>query len=87
MAAAAQVVVDDESTAKELLERGQLTRRVTLIPLNKVRLPQAVPVDRGPVRMRMHAYMEALPMSHECQQRLMPAGTLHACMAAFSTGQ
>ena len=33
-----QVVVDDEKTGKALLERGQLRRRVTLIPLNKVRL-------------------------------------------------
>ena len=32
-----QVVVDDEKTGKALLERGQLRRRVTLIPLNKVR--------------------------------------------------
>ena len=30
-------VVDDEKTGKALLERGQLRRRVTLIPLNKVR--------------------------------------------------
>ena len=28
---------DDEKTGKALLERGQLRRRVTLIPLNKVR--------------------------------------------------
>lgn len=36
LVAAAQVVVDDETTAKDLLERGRLTRRVTIIPLNKV---------------------------------------------------
>ena len=30
------VVVDDETTAKKLLERGQLTNRVTFIPLNKI---------------------------------------------------
>ncbi|KAL6754645.1 structural maintenance of chromosomes protein 2 [Haematococcus lacustris] len=31
-----QVVVDDEGTAKQLLEKGRLTKRVTIIPLNKV---------------------------------------------------
>jgi structural maintenance of chromosome 2 len=30
------VVVDNEETAKALLERGQLRRRVTIIPLNKI---------------------------------------------------
>lgn len=33
----AQVVVDTDQTAKALLERGQLTKRVTIIPLNQVR--------------------------------------------------
>lgn len=32
-----QVVVDSDQTAKALLERGQLTKRVTIIPLNQVR--------------------------------------------------
>jgi hypothetical protein len=31
-----QVVVDSDATAKALLERGQLTKRVTIIPLNQV---------------------------------------------------
>ncbi|GAX82646.1 hypothetical protein CEUSTIGMA_g10072.t1 [Chlamydomonas eustigma] len=31
-----QVVVSDELTAKELLEKGKLAKRVTIIPLNKV---------------------------------------------------
>jgi len=31
-----QVVVEDERTGAELLKHGQLKRRVTLIPLNKV---------------------------------------------------
>jgi structural maintenance of chromosome 2 len=31
-----QVVVDNEHTAKDLLERGRLTKRITIIPLNKV---------------------------------------------------
>lgn len=35
--ACAQVVVDTDQTAKALLERGQLTKRVTIIPLNQVR--------------------------------------------------
>lgn len=30
------VVVDNENTASQLLERGQLRRRVTIIPLNKI---------------------------------------------------
>ena len=29
-------MVDNEVTAKELLEKGKLTKRVTIIPLNKV---------------------------------------------------
>ena len=33
---APQIVVDNEVTAKELLEKGKLTKRVTIIPLNKV---------------------------------------------------
>ena len=32
-----QVVVDDAQTAKSLLERGGLRKRVTIIPLDKVR--------------------------------------------------
>ncbi len=31
-----QVVVDDELTAKALLQKGSLRRRVTIIPLNKI---------------------------------------------------
>ena len=31
-----QVVVDDELTAKALLQKGSLRRRVTVIPLNKI---------------------------------------------------
>jgi len=34
-AAGVQVVVDNERTAKSLLERGALTKRVTIIPLNQ----------------------------------------------------
>ena len=30
------VVVDTEKTGKQLLERGQLQRKVTFIPLNKI---------------------------------------------------
>ena len=33
-----QVVVDSERTAQALLSRGQLRNRVTIIPLNKVRI-------------------------------------------------
>ena len=32
-----QVVVDSHESAKALLDRGQLTKRVTIIPLNQVR--------------------------------------------------
>ena len=35
-----QVVVDDEKTGKALLDKGKLTRRVTLVPLNKIRAPK-----------------------------------------------
>ncbi|KXZ47638.1 hypothetical protein GPECTOR_34g797 [Gonium pectorale] len=38
-----QVVVDDDATGKELLTRGQLRRRTTIIPLNKVSYPQMHP--------------------------------------------
>ena len=31
-----QVVVEDEVTAKEIIEKGRLNKRVTIIPLNKV---------------------------------------------------
>ena len=31
-----QLVVEDEETGKELLKNGQLKRRVTIIPLNKI---------------------------------------------------
>ncbi len=34
-----QVVVDTEQTGKELLEKGKLRQRVTIIPLNKACLP------------------------------------------------
>jgi hypothetical protein len=34
-----QVVVDSHESAKALLDRGQLTKRVTIIPLNQVRQP------------------------------------------------
>lgn len=30
------VVVDDENTGKQLLQNGDLQRRVTIIPLNKI---------------------------------------------------
>lgn len=30
-----QIVVDNEVTASELLQKGKLTKRVTIIPLNK----------------------------------------------------
>jgi len=31
-----QVVVDNEKTAKELIEKGNLTKRITLVPLNNI---------------------------------------------------
>ncbi len=30
------MVVDSEATGKQLLEKGELKRRVTIIPLNKI---------------------------------------------------
>lgn len=36
------VVVDTENTGKELLQKGDLRRRVTIIPLNKIQ-PNTVP--------------------------------------------
>jgi hypothetical protein len=49
-AAAAQVVVDSHESAKALLDRGQLTKRVTIIPLNQVRhdLGTAALLPAGP---------------------------------------
>ena len=41
-----QVVVDDEGTAKELLEKGKLSKRVTIIPLNKVQYSSLSPATR-----------------------------------------
>jgi structural maintenance of chromosome 2 len=46
------VVVQDERVGKDLLEKGQLKKRVTLIPLNKVDprvFPRDVPSDPIPV--------------------------------------
>ncbi|OQR67739.1 structural maintenance of chromosomes protein 2-like [Tropilaelaps mercedesae] len=42
-----QVIVDTDETAKELLKHGRLQRRVTIIPLNKIR---GVDVDKGRLR-------------------------------------
>lgn len=36
------VVVDTETTGKQLLQNGELRRRVTIIPLNKIQ-PNVVP--------------------------------------------
>ena len=33
-----QVIVDTEVTSKALIDRGQLTRRYTIIPINKVQI-------------------------------------------------
>ncbi|KAF6256242.1 structural maintenance of chromosomes protein 2 [Scenedesmus sp. NREL 46B-D3] len=38
-----QVVVDSHESAKALLDRGQLSKRVTIIPLNQVRYQEAHP--------------------------------------------
>ena len=43
------VVVDDEVTGKKLLKNGKLKRRVTIIPLNKIR---ARKIDPATVRCR-----------------------------------
>ena len=40
-----QVIVDDETTGMLLLSKGQLQRRVTLIPLSKIR-PNVIPADK-----------------------------------------
>ena len=40
-----QVIVDDEQTGMLLLSKGQLQRRVTLIPLTKIQ-PRPIPADR-----------------------------------------
>lgn len=42
-----QVIVDTDETAKQLLKNGRLQRRVTIIPLNKIR---GSDVDRGRLR-------------------------------------
>ncbi len=43
-----QVVVEDDSTAKDLLSKGQLQRRTTIIPLNKVRTHHSPEGQRDP---------------------------------------
>jgi structural maintenance of chromosome 2 len=40
------VVVQDERVGKDLLEKGRLKKRVTLIPLNKVE-PRIIPAQVG----------------------------------------
>lgn len=40
------VVVDNEITGKELLQRGRLKRRVTMIPLNKIAAEGLISAER-----------------------------------------
>jgi structural maintenance of chromosome 2 len=51
------VVVQDERVGKDLLEKGQLKKRVTLIPLNKVDprvFPRDVPSNLFPVLITLY---------------------------------
>merc|ERR1719162_7735 len=67
------VIVDNEETAKALLQRGQLRKRVTIIPLNKinsrsipaatVRAAQQVMPDGGEV----HSALQIVGYEHELQ--------------------
>lgn len=70
-----QVVVDNEQTGKLLLQKGQLKRRVTIIPLNKIshnvidsgRMKKARDVaksQRGNVSLHSRHYPSRFPISH-----------------------
>lgn len=49
------VIVDTENTGKQLLQNGDLRRRVTIIPLNKIQ-PHTVPprVQQAAARLVSH---------------------------------
>ncbi len=52
------VVVDTEETGKSLLQKGQLKRRYTIIPLNKI-VSRTIPNDKekkAVALVRCHAY-------------------------------
>ena len=56
------IVVDTEQTGKKLLTNGQLKRRVTIIPLNKVagRSIEAEKIRRAEQLVRTFSYMRSL---------------------------
>lgn len=51
------VVVDTESTGKQLLQNGDLRRRVTIIPLNKIQAHAVPPrVQQAAARLVCHFF-------------------------------
>lgn len=69
------VVVDDERTASQLLERGRLRKRVTIIPLNKiatrtvneriVRLAKSIAPNRVELALNLIGYEEEVTKAME----------------------
>ena len=60
-----QVIVDDDKTGNEILNKGQLARRVTLIPLNRVGSnydPRALISSIRNSSRRIAAHCRALPL-------------------------
>merc|ERR550532_2067853 len=70
------VVVDNEDTGKALLENGQLRRRVTIIPLNKIVdptiSPQIVRQAKAvmPANGEMHTAMEIIGFQSQVESAM-----------------
>lgn len=66
--------MDNEETGKALLEKGQLRRRVTIIPLNKIQdnsiTPQVVRQARQiiPKKAEAHVAMEIIGFEKQAPQ-------------------
>ncbi|EEH50983.1 condensin complex component [Micromonas pusilla CCMP1545] len=65
-----QVVVDTEVTGKALLSRGQLQKRVTIIPLNKGDLLNPSGLLTGGSRNNSHSVLAKLHALHEAEKAL-----------------
>ena len=57
------VVVDTETTGKQLLQNGDLRRRVTIIPLNKIQA-HVIPNDKQRAAANMVCFHTILLLEH-----------------------
>merc|ERR1719162_1650178 len=70
------VIVDNEETAKALLQRGQLRKRVTIIPLNKIN-------SRSIPAATVRAAQQVMPEGGEVHSALQIVGYDHELQAAM----